>query len=65
MKGTMKKLLSSKKFWVALCGTIGSVGATLAALPDGVSASVIAGTIAYVLGQGLADFGKEGLNGGR
>lgn len=53
------QIAKSKKFWVSLLGTLGAVGAAVEGLPENAQIAVIVGTVVYVLGQGLADFGKE------
>lgn len=61
---TIKSLFSSKKFLVAFAGVISEVlVVTVSGLPDEVALNIggyIAGIVsAYVLGQGIADNGKE------
>lgn len=56
----MSEIFNSKKFWVALIGLVvavaGEVGLDLSV--DEIMA-VLSPILAYILGQGLADFGKE------
>ena len=58
----IKKLLGSRKFVVALVGSLAAVGASFGLLPE--AAEQVATTIVvlagvYIGAQGMADFGKE------
>lgn len=55
-----KQLIRSKKFWVALVGLL-LVVLQQAGVPleDGALEQIVQVIMAYLVGQGLADFGKE------
>lgn len=53
------KLFKSKKFWVSVGGVLSVVLSQLLGVAEGTTMEVVAIVVAYVLGQGLADFGKE------
>ena len=58
----LKKLLSSKKFIVAMAGLLASIGAKVGLEPElgnEVAMLIIIAAGSYVGAQGLADFGKE------
>ncbi len=61
----MDKLLHSKKFWMAVLGLVVAITAEF-----GFDLSVeemwlvLSPILAYILGQGIADFGKEKNDGG-
>lgn len=58
--GTVKALLSSKKFVAALIAALVWLGGKVGLSVDTETMAGIVGPIvAYVLGQGMADFGKE------
>ena len=60
MLGALRVMLGSKKFIGAIAGMI--VAAALKVgleLPSDAVAAVIAPVVAYILGQGVADLGKE------
>lgn len=52
---TLHELFTSKKFLATAGGVVGAI-ATGGVAPG---KAIIAGTVAYVTGQGLADFGKS------
>lgn len=52
---TMAELFTSKKFLVTAAGVVGAI--TTGGVAPGTA--IIGGAIAYVTGQGLADFGKN------
>lgn len=58
----LKKIFTSKKFWAMAIGLIVtvliSVIPALEPMQDNL-AEIIGVIVAYILGQGLADFGKE------
>lgn len=57
---TLKDLLNSKKFQAALIGLAVTIAeAFIPALENVDLTSVLAVLIAYIIGQGIADFGKE------
>lgn len=64
--GTLKKLMSSRKFVVMLLGMIAAIGARLG-LPEETAAEVATSIVVlasvFCGAQGLADFSKEKLNG--
>ena len=53
------KLVKSKKFWVSVSGVVGVVLGTYLGVPEEATMKVAGIVIALVLGQGLADLGKE------
>ena len=55
----MKKLFKSKKFLVSLAGTVAVALSSTLGIPEDALNQVAGIVIAYVMGQGLADFGKE------
>lgn len=59
---TLHELFTSKKFLVAAGGTVVAI-ATGGVAPG---TAIVAGVVAYVTGQGMADFGKsaKGLEAG-
>jgi len=52
-------LLKSKKFWMSVAGTLAVVLAGVAGIPEETTLKIAGIVIAFILGQGLADFGKE------
>lgn len=59
----LKEYFISKKFWMMVIGLI--ISALVAAVPDleqyqEVLPEIIWVIVAYIIGQGLADFGKHG-----
>lgn len=60
MLDTIKEMLLSKKFIVAVSGTIVALVAKIGLnLPVEDVATVLSPIIAYIIGQGWADSGKE------
>lgn len=58
----MKNLLTSKKFWVAFGGLVAIIVSTLVGLPEAesnINLFIMAIVNSYVIGQGIADHGKE------
>lgn len=55
----MNELLNSKKFWVGVAATILGVAGLMAGYPPEDIVLVTGPLMAYVIGQGLADLGKE------
>jgi len=54
------KLIKSRKFWMAIAGVGAVVGAEQFGLSQDTIMKVASMFVAYLLGQGMADFGKEG-----
>lgn len=62
MLDAIRAMLGSKKFVAAVAGTIVAATAKYGLeLDTEAVATVIAPIIAYILGQGVSDFGKEGI----
>tara|TARA_R100001244_G_scaffold99872_1_gene74528 strand:+ start:232 stop:447 length:216 start_codon:yes stop_codon:yes gene_type:complete len=58
--GILKEMTTSKKFIAAIAGTIVAFLATVGLdLPPGDVAALIGPIVAYIIGQGWADSGKE------
>ena len=55
----LKQLLSSKKFLVAMAGVVGVVLNSYFGFSEEKFMQVVSLLIAYIIGQGLSDFGKE------
>ena len=53
------KLLKSKKFLVSVAGVVAVIGNHFFGIPEQDMLQVTSIVISYVLGQGLADLGKE------
>jgi len=51
----MRKLLTSKKFWMAIAGVVAVVLSNTAGIPEEQTLMIAGIIIAYILGQGLAD----------
>jgi len=49
----------SKKFWMSVAGALAVVLASTLGVPEETTMSVAGIIIAYLLGQGIADHGKE------
>lgn len=52
-------MLTSKKFWMSIAGVVAVVASEYLGLPEDTVMQVAGIIIAYVLGQGIADHGKE------
>jgi hypothetical protein len=52
-------LFKSKKFWTAVGGVVAVALSQYFGIAEGTTAEIVAIVVALVLGQGLADFGKE------
>jgi hypothetical protein len=59
MKGTVKGLFESKKFLAALTAFVAVIVSHFSGLSDGTIITAISGFMAYIIGQGIADHGKE------
>jgi uncharacterized protein involved in cysteine biosynthesis len=58
----LNEFKNSKKFWAAIAGLIVALLITLIPALEGMEEQlnqIIAVIVAYILGQGLADFGKH------
>lgn len=61
-----KRKLTSRKFWMAVCGFIGPLLAAFG-MSEEMSTQVVAlimagaSVVAYIIGEGLADAGNAGL----
>lgn len=55
----MKQLLTSKKFLATLVGCASVVATTYFSLPEESVDEIVKLLMAYVVGQGMADFGKH------
>ena len=55
----IKQMLKSKKFWAALTGVLAQLIGPALGVPEEAVTQMLYPIIAYILGQGLADFGKE------
>ena len=55
----MKKLLKSKKFWMSVAGVLGVVLGETVGIPEETTMQISGIVVAYIIGQGLADYGKE------
>lgn len=55
----MPEILKSKKFTTALIAVIAAIVSTYLEIPTEQAALIVSPLVAYVLGQGLADTGKE------
>ena len=52
-------LFKSKKFLMSLAGVVAVVGNYFLGLPEDKIIQILALIISYIIGQGLADFGKS------
>jgi uncharacterized protein involved in cysteine biosynthesis len=56
----MKKALNSKKFWASVIGVIVVVITNfIPEIDETALTEIVTLIVAYIVGQGLADFGKE------
>lgn len=55
----MTALFQSKKFWMAVVGVVSVVLSHFAGINEETTTKVAGMFIAYLVGQGMADFGKE------
>lgn len=55
----IKKMLSSKKFWYTIAGIIIPIIATKMGVDEQTVTNIVYSIIALVIGQGVADLGKE------
>tara|TARA_Y100000361_G_C11045586_1_gene282338 strand:+ start:226 stop:423 length:198 start_codon:yes stop_codon:yes gene_type:complete len=55
----VKGALASKKFWYTVSGVLVVVATHAFDLPEEVAQQIVYAVLALVVGQGLADFGKE------
>ena len=55
----ISKILKSKKFWYTLAGIAIQLGSEKLGINPETSQPIVYAIIALVLGQGMADFGKE------
>lgn len=55
----MSDILSSKKFWAATIAVITALASSLLGLSETQVGTIVAPIVAYILGQGVADKGKE------
>ena len=55
----MKDLLASKKFWIAVAGIIVMIVGNFTGIPEDQLMAICGIIISYILGQGIADHGKE------
>lgn len=55
----MSDVLSSKKFWAAVIAAVTAFVASYLGLSEIQVATIVAPISAYILGQGMADAGKE------
>ena len=58
-KDNLTKMLYSKKFWAALVGLFVDLVGDRAGVDADALTKAVWVIVSYVLGQGLADFGKE------
>ena len=52
-------LLKSKKFWMAVAGVAGEALLYFLGVPLETSMAILAPIIAFIIGQGVADIGKN------
>lgn len=52
-------LFSSKKFWMAIAGIVAMIVSHFLGIGEEQVMGILSLIITYILGQGLADFGKE------
>lgn len=52
-------ILKSKKFWVSTIGAVAVALSHFAGIPEETTITVGSIIVAYVIGQGIADMGKE------
>jgi len=50
----------SKKFWATMSACLAAVGGNYLGIPEGTVTLLVGSLGAYVMGQGLADLGKNG-----
>lgn len=55
----MAGLFQSKKFWMAIVGVVAVVLSHFLGINEETTTKVAGVFMAYLLGQGMADFGKE------
>ncbi len=55
----MAGLFQSKKFWMAIVGVVSVVLSHFLGIDEATTTKVAGVFVAYLLGQGMADFGKE------
>ena len=55
----LRKMLTSKKFWMSIAGVIAVVLSESAGVPENQTLMIAGIIIAYILGQGLSDSGKS------
>ena len=54
----LRKMLTSKKFWMSIAGVIAVVLSDTAGIPENQTLMIAGIIIAYILGQGMSDSGK-------
>lgn len=55
----MKEAIKSKKFWATITGCVVAVGANYFGIDEATTTKLMGMLAAYVMGQGLADLGKN------
>lgn len=55
----MKQVIKSKKFWAAIAGLAAVIGSSAFGLAPETTEKIVMMIGTYIIGQGLADFGKE------